>query len=134
MADSAASSIPHAVDVDGETIVSFIVPVRNDAVRLRRCLTTIRANTPASARVPDGHFTFSWLALKPSSCWAFAAVSADVALGTLPSRDSLMSEPIRVLVLTLLDRTAFRRISDAPTPFFLIWARPTLLRGRLTIA
>jgi glycosyltransferase involved in cell wall biosynthesis len=28
-------------------LVSFIIPVRNDAVRLRRCLTTIRANTPA---------------------------------------------------------------------------------------
>jgi GT2 family glycosyltransferase len=32
-------------------LVSFIIPVRNDAVRLRRCLTTIRANTPASADI-----------------------------------------------------------------------------------
>jgi glycosyltransferase involved in cell wall biosynthesis len=32
-------------------LVSFIIPVRNDAVRLRRCLTTIRANTPANAAI-----------------------------------------------------------------------------------
>jgi GT2 family glycosyltransferase len=51
-ATSAVSgTLPRAADVDGRTIVSFIVPVRNDAVRLRRCLTTIRANAPASARV-----------------------------------------------------------------------------------
>jgi glycosyltransferase involved in cell wall biosynthesis len=29
-------------------LVSFVIPVRNDAARLRRCLTTIRANTPAA--------------------------------------------------------------------------------------
>jgi glycosyltransferase involved in cell wall biosynthesis len=32
-------------------LVSFVIPVRNDAVRLRRCLTTIRANQPAAADV-----------------------------------------------------------------------------------
>jgi glycosyltransferase involved in cell wall biosynthesis len=32
-------------------LVSFIIPVRNDAVRLRRCLTTIRANAPAHDEV-----------------------------------------------------------------------------------
>jgi GT2 family glycosyltransferase len=32
-------------------LVSFIIPVRNDAVRLRQCLTTIRANAPAAAEV-----------------------------------------------------------------------------------
>jgi glycosyltransferase involved in cell wall biosynthesis len=32
-------------------LVSFIIPVRNDAARLRRCLTTIRANTPATADI-----------------------------------------------------------------------------------
>jgi glycosyltransferase involved in cell wall biosynthesis len=36
---------------DSRTLVSFIIPVRNDAARLRRCLTTIRANAPAAARI-----------------------------------------------------------------------------------
>jgi glycosyltransferase involved in cell wall biosynthesis len=36
---------------DTRPLVSFVIPVRNDPVRLRRCLTTIRANKPASARV-----------------------------------------------------------------------------------
>jgi glycosyltransferase involved in cell wall biosynthesis len=34
-----------------QTLVSFVIPVRNDPVRLRRCLTTIRANAPTNARV-----------------------------------------------------------------------------------
>jgi glycosyltransferase involved in cell wall biosynthesis len=32
-------------------LVSFVIPVRNDPARLRRCLTTIRANTPAGADI-----------------------------------------------------------------------------------
>ena len=32
-------------------LVSFVIPVRNDPARLRRCFTTIRANTPDNADV-----------------------------------------------------------------------------------